>query len=100
MIWVYVTDLMDRSRVASAVPDARFVRAPEALLEASADDTVVVDVSRPGVLDALPAITARRIIGYGSHVERDLLARAKAAGCTEVLPRSAFFSRLAELVDG
>jgi CheY-like chemotaxis protein len=34
------------------------------------------------------------IISFLSHVQRDLAAQAKAAGCTEVLPRSQFTQNL------
>jgi hypothetical protein len=93
-ILVYAPDLMDRSKIAAALPGARFVGAPVEL--AGEADLVIVDLSRPGALDALPAITARTI-GFGSHVDTDLLDAARAAGCDEVLPRSRFFARLPEL---
>jgi len=44
------------------------------------------------------AATGARVIGFGSHVDTDLLAAARLAGCEEVLARSAFFSRLDELL--
>jgi hypothetical protein len=93
----YVPDLMDRSRLASRT--VTFVPRAEALLQAAEGDVVVVDLSRPGVLDALGAMPAGvRTIGFGSHVDRELLDAARAAGCDEVLPRSEFFRRLAELL--
>jgi hypothetical protein len=53
------------------------------------------------VVDVLAALAAAgiRTIGFGSHVDHDLLDAARAAGCNEVLPRSAFFRRLEELLD-
>jgi hypothetical protein len=90
-----VTDLMDRSRLqAAADVEVRFVDA-DGLAAALADlvvDLVVVDLARPGHLDAL----ARRpsgvdVVGFGPHVDADLLASAEAAGCDRVLPRSKFF---------
>src|SRR5213596_2584138 len=95
----YVPDLMDRSRLSAAVTDVRFVPSPAGLTGASGPgDVVVVDLGRPGVLDVLPSLTGRRVIGFGSHVERELLAAAKAAGCGEVLARSAFFGGLPDLL--
>ena len=93
----YVPDLMDRSKL-SAVGGGRvaFVRAPAELADSDAD-VVVVDLGRPGVLDVLPALAGRRVIGFGSHVDTDLLDAARAAGC-EVLPRSKFFARLGEVL--
>ncbi|MBI3321064.1 MAG: response regulator, partial [Candidatus Omnitrophica bacterium] len=38
------------------------------------------------------------IIGYGSHVQTELLVQARAAGCTTVLPRSVFVQQLPRLL--
>ena len=38
------------------------------------------------------------IIGFVSHVQRDLQARAKLAGCDEILVRSEFVKKLPELL--
>ncbi len=84
------TDLMDRSRFPEGTAFAR--RAD--VLDPDAD-VVVVDLSRPDALDGVRRLRAEgatvRIVAYGSHVERALLAEARDAGCNEVLPRSAFF---------
>jgi hypothetical protein len=96
----YVPDLMDRSKVASAAvgADVTFVPTVAALPAAAAGaDLVVVDLSRPGVLEVLPAITAPTI-GFGRHDDRERLAAATAAGCDRVLARSAFFSQVSELL--
>lgn len=100
-VCAYVPDLMDRSKVAAVAPGVVAVARPgELAAVASAGDVVVVDLSRPGVLDALPAVaaTGARVIGFGSHVDRRLLDAARAAGCGEVLARSVFFGRLGELL--
>jgi hypothetical protein len=95
----YVPDLMDRSRL-SAVAGVTFVASPAALVDAAVDaDLVVVDLGRPGVLDALAQI-AVPTIGFGSHVDRVLLDAARAAGCDRVMARSAFFGHAAELLSG
>ena len=97
----YVPDLMDRSKVAAAGPPVSFLPTPAALVEAAGGATVaVVDLGRPGVLDALPALVATgvRVVAFGSHVDRETLDAARAAGCEEVLPRSAFFRDLASLL--
>ncbi len=95
-IAAYVPDLMDRSKL-SAAGDVSFVATP-AELPSKAVDVVVVDLSRPGVLEVLGQLRGVRTIGFGSHVDAELLAAAKAAGCTEVLPRSRFFARLPDLL--
>ena len=38
------------------------------------------------------------LIGYCSHVQQDLKQQALEAGCTTVLPRSAFVQQLPELL--
>jgi hypothetical protein len=95
-IAAYVPDLMDRSKVAAAAPDAAFVSTPAALAEVDAD-LYVVDLNRPGAVDALAALDGRRVVGFASHVDRDTLEAAKAAGC-HAMKRSEFFRRLAELL--
>jgi hypothetical protein len=94
----FVPDLMDRSKVLAAAPGAVIAATPADLAGAGPGDTVLVDLGRPGVLEALPALvaTGARVIGFGSHVDRALLEAAHGAGC-EVLARSAFFARLPEL---
>jgi hypothetical protein len=88
---------MDRSRIAAAAPGAVFVKAPGELAAAEAE-ILVVDLGRPGVIEALADVSGRRVIGFGSHVDRERLDAARAAGCTDVLARSAFFARIADLL--
>ena len=98
-----VPDLMDKSKVANAWPHASFVREAGELSVAAAaagtGDLVVVDLARPGALDAVAVIVGRaghpRVVGFGSHVDTELLDAAREAGCDEVLTRSTFFARLA-----
>ncbi len=97
-IVAYVPDLMDRSRVAAATSAVTFVAHVASLPAAAAEaDLVVVDLTRPGVLEML-ATLGGPVIGFANHTERDLMDSARAAGCTTVLARSAFFSRLSELL--
>ena len=84
---------MDRSKV-SAAGDVTFVSD----VSGQRADVVIVDLGRLRDLDILGTIESPRIIGFGSHVDRELLDRARAAGCTEVLARSAFFNRLSDIV--
>jgi DNA-binding NarL/FixJ family response regulator len=39
-----------------------------------------------------------KVIGFLSHVQLDLAAQAQAAGCSEVMPRSAFTQNLAAIL--
>lgn len=97
-IAAYVPDLMDRSKVAAAGgDDVTFVRSPSDLAGAGAE-LVVVDLARPGVLEALAGLADVRSVGFASHVDLELAEAARAAGCGEVLPRSRFFSTLPALL--
>ena len=93
-------DLMDRSKLSAAHPDAVLVRTAAALadrLAGSAFDRVVVDLSRGDALDAIARAATYpgvHVVAYGSHVDDERLAHARAAGAHEVLPRSRFFARL------
>ena len=107
-----IEDLLFRTKVEAAAsrlgvpvtlaPDGP--AAVQALRQAAAPLLLFVDLNHAG-LDPLDAIrTVRRaspsarIIGYYAHVREELRAQAAAAGCTEVLPRSAFVQRLPTLL--
>ncbi|HEX8770114.1 MAG TPA: hypothetical protein VF711_05025 [Acidimicrobiales bacterium] len=93
----YVPDLMDRSKVAAA-GDVTFVTEPSRLgADTEGADIVIVDLTRAGVLDAVPSISAP-VIGFANHTQKELLEAARDAGCAEALPRSAFFARLRALI--
>ena len=47
-----------------------------------------------------PEIASARTIGFASHVHVDLINAARKAGADEVLPRSAFAGRLADILSG
>jgi hypothetical protein len=91
----FAPDLMDQSRLRAA-GDVVLVRRASELLDHRAR-LVLVDVTRPGVLDVLADLPAP-VIGFYPHVDDELAAAASAAGCDEVLPRSVFFRRLPELL--
>jgi DNA-binding NarL/FixJ family response regulator len=72
------------------------------LLEPS-PNLVIVDLNaRSQPLAAIERLRAvqkdLRVIGFLSHVQRDLAAQAEAAGCSEVMPRSAFTQNLAAIL--
>lgn len=96
----YVPDLMDRSRVSAAAGTVgvTVVFVPGLDKVPSDADLVLVDLARPGAVDGLGGLDGRHSVGFASHVDRDLIKRAKAAGCDEVLARSAFFSRLGRIL--
>lgn len=86
---------MDRSRISAALPHAEFVASVDKLAAAGPDAVVLVDLRRPGVIEAIPTVAAS-VVGFASHVDEELLLAAREAGCAEVLPRSRFFRRLAD----
>ncbi len=97
-IVAYVPDLMDRSKVAAA-GDVVFASRPGDLAGLSEGaDVVVVDLTRPGAVDALADLGERRVIGFANHTSRDAMDAARNAGCEQVLARSEFFARLDELL--
>jgi hypothetical protein len=85
-----MTDLMDRSRVSSAVPGVEFASDAAACTDA---DVVVVDLARhaAGVAAARAASPKARVVAFGPHVDDALLAQAAVDGADVVLPRSRFF---------
>jgi len=68
-----------------------------------APQLVIVDLNaRSQPLAAIERVRAAqkdlRVIGFLSHVQRDLAAQAQAAGCDEVMPRSVFTQNLAAIL--
>jgi DNA-binding NarL/FixJ family response regulator len=64
---------------------------------------VIVDLnSRSQPIQAIEKVRAAQpnlpVIGFLSHVQRELAVQAQNAGCSEVMPRSAFTQRLAEIL--
>ncbi len=64
---------------------------------------VIVDLNaRSQPLAAIAALrdekSHARIVGFLSHVQRELAAEAQAAGCDEVMPRSRFTQNLAAIL--
>jgi hypothetical protein len=85
-----VDDLLDRSRIAAALPDAAMCRDRGAV---GAADVIVVDLARHAedVAPLRATWPGARIVAYGAHVDDATLAAARATGADVVLPRSRFF---------
>jgi hypothetical protein len=85
-----VSDLMDRSRVSAAVPDAVFASDPAASTDA---DVVIIDLARHSAAVAAVRLVAPsvRILAFGPHVDDQLLDGARADGADVVVTRSQFF---------
>jgi len=84
------TDLMDRSRISSAIADVEFARDIAACADA---DVVVIDLARDAtaVAAARSSAPTARIVAYGPHVDTDVMEQAVRDGADVVLPRSRFF---------
>ncbi len=77
----------------------------EAILEAQPPALVLVDLAAGDLVDpgrlsgwieqAGPQV---HFLAFGSHVDREGMAAARAAGCHTVLPRSRFAAELPELI--
>lgn len=88
-----VPDLMDRSRLAAPGCDVTHVsagRLPATVADGGVD-LVVVDLSRPGILDRVAGL-AVPVVGFVPHVDEALLARAQSEG-VDAMARSVFFRR-------
>jgi DNA-binding NarL/FixJ family response regulator len=64
---------------------------------------VIVDLNaRSQPLEAIQRLRATnkdiRVVAFLSHVQRELAQQAQAAGCDEVMPRSAFTQNLAQIL--
>ncbi|MHB8295157.1 MAG: hypothetical protein ACYDH5_11145 [Acidimicrobiales bacterium] len=98
-----VGDLMDRSRLAP-IAGIHFVSSATELEAAvGTGDTVVIDLTRPGALEAVRALKGAgrgggRIYGFAGHLERELMTEARRAGCDRVLARSALFKQARQLL--
>jgi len=111
-IWAIVEDLVFRSKietVAGALGLPVHITAsavPPPLVKEGGWQAIIIDLNRSSddplevVRVARQQAPSARIIGYGSHVDTDLLSAATQAGCTMVLPRSVFVQRLPDLLLG
>jgi DNA-binding NarL/FixJ family response regulator len=104
-----VDDLVFQGKIEAAAGvrgvEMRIAKTLSQAQAAWADSAVaVIDLSMASAdpLEVVRALRAQhpdaRIIGYGSHVQTELLAQARAAGCSLVLPRSAFVQQLPDLL--
>jgi hypothetical protein len=92
-----VADLMDRSRLAAAVPQVVIASAPAGAGDA---DVVVVDLARfADTVGELRRVAPHALlVAYGPHVDEAAADAARAAGADRVLPRSRFFRDPAEAI--
>jgi DNA-binding NarL/FixJ family response regulator len=94
-----VGDLLDRSKIAAAVPDAQFAATPD---DSAGADVVVIDVKAhpDAVIVARRLAPTARIVAYGRHDNPAALEAARAGGADAALPRSRFFRDPAAAIGG
>jgi PleD family two-component response regulator len=113
MVLAVVDDLMFASKIRSTASQLgiqlAFARSSGDALAAMRKDkpsVVILDLNNPrtdplGIVAAMqrdPALAAIPTVGYASHVDAALIATARQTGVAEVLARSAFTTRLAEIL--
>ena len=83
-------DLMDRSKLAAAIPDLTFASGVDGCDGA---DVVIVDLARHSarIAELRRRLPDARIVAFGPHVDDEQLTSARGAGADLVLPRSRFF---------
>jgi DNA-binding NarL/FixJ family response regulator len=113
VILCVVDDLMFSTKIAAA---AKAVQAQVAFERAASNVLSRIRAERPALvifdlnssklqpIHTIAAIKsdaeigATRTLGYVSHVQSDVIAAARSAGCDEVLARSAFSDKLADIL--
>jgi AmiR/NasT family two-component response regulator len=55
------------------------------------------DLAEIALLKARPALAGARVVGFGAHVQEELFARAREAGCDAVYAKGELGRRLEEL---
>jgi len=75
-------------------------REPPALIICDLHSQKVDPIELAGKLKADEDLRAIPLLGFFSHVQTELMRRAEAPGFDQVLPRSAFTMRLAEILSG
>lgn len=113
MILAVLDDLMFTSKIRTTAGqlgvDVRFARSADAALaeiRKSPPSLVILDLNNPrtdplGIVAAVKqdaALTTVRTIGYASHVQTDVIDRARKAGVDTVLARSAFVQNLGDIL--
>ena len=110
-----VEDLLFKSKISETAyqlgVEASFPRSPERLLDTlreSPPDLLVLDLNsaRFEPLELLRTVKSDRdlgrvpVVGFLSHVQKDLAVAAKESGCDRVMARSAFTRDLPQILAG
>ena len=95
MIAVFTKDLLFKSRIKMMTKEP-ILFFTEPIKYPSDARLIIVDLSMPGAIDLIKSTHIKRI-AYGPHMQTELLSQARGAGA-EAMPRSAFVTRLPELL--
>lgn len=87
---------LETASAAEAFQRAKAGSAQAILIDLSHSSGDAVDLVRR--IKADPSTMQTRVVGYLSHVQTDLAAAARAAGCDMVLARSTFTQKLPEIL--
>jgi CheY-like chemotaxis protein len=113
MIIAVLDDLMFTSKIKTtagqlgvAVTFARSADAALSEMRRAAPSLVILDLNNAltnplGIVASMkqdPALASIPTIGYASHVQVDVINAARQAGVGEVMPRSVFTQRLADIL--
>jgi CheY-like chemotaxis protein len=107
-----LSDLMFTVKIQEAAKragvDAMFVKSEDAAIAQARQNpaVLIIDLNDPGInaLDVISKLKGDnetagvKLLGFVSHVQADLKRAAEEMGCDTVLPRSAFSSKLPEIL--
>jgi len=109
IVLVLVDDIFFQARISATAKqvgvELKMFGAVDALVTAASagGELIVIDLNARA--DAIGALNQLReagnqtpVIAFLSHVQTELAERARAAGCTEVMPRSKFTQDLAAIL--
>ncbi len=102
---VLCRDLLLSSKITASARSAgvpfQLVRDPATLSDRRGRG-LIVDLNQDGAIDAAAQwlqTTGRPTIGFVSHVDSELMSRAREAGINDVMSRSRFVQRLSEIIE-
>jgi DNA-binding NarL/FixJ family response regulator len=110
IVLALVDDIFFQARISATAKqvgvELRMFGAGEALVAAAASadsELIVIDLNaRANAIGALNQLreagNQTSVVAFLSHVQTELAERARAAGCTEVMPRSKFTQDLAAIL--
>ena len=114
MILAVLDDLLFTSKIRTtanqlgvAIAFARSSQSALSDMRKNAPSLVIFDLNNPRtdplgtmeVMKADPALAGIPTVGFASHVQTEVIEAARQAGVGEVMARSAFTQKLAEIID-